>query len=80
MAMPTYQTHAEVPAEYAWRLTDIYPSVEDWEAALDRIQTMIGELVAYRGRLAEAPGDRPHEPAPPRPAGDGRHLRQRMKG
>lgn len=53
--MPTYQTHAEVPAEYVWRLTDIYPSVEDWEAALDRIQTMIGELVAYRGRLAEAP-------------------------
>ena len=54
MAIPNYASHADVPSEYVWRLTDIYATPQDWEAALARAQAMTDELAGYAGRLAES--------------------------
>lgn len=54
MAIPNYASHADVPSEYVWRLTDIYATPQDWEAALARAQAMTEELAGYAGRLAES--------------------------
>lgn len=49
-----YTKRSEVPAEYTWRLTDIYPDEAAWEKDLNEVQSDTDKLVAYKGRLAES--------------------------
>ncbi len=51
----TYTNRSEIPAEYTWRLTDIYADESKWEAALADVQAKAEQLAKYRGRLAEGP-------------------------
>jgi len=44
----------EIPAEYKWRLEDIYAGDELWEQDFQKALQMAGEVEAYRGRLGES--------------------------
>jgi oligoendopeptidase F len=45
---------SEIPKEYQWNSTDIYASVEDWDADLAKVEAMAPELAAFEGRLGES--------------------------
>jgi oligoendopeptidase F len=49
-------TRKEAPIEETWRLEDLFPTIEDWEAALRAIDSQIAEVTRYSGRLGEGPG------------------------
>lgn len=44
----------EIPQEFKWDLSELYPSVEDWEQAVQEVEALIPRLASYQGRLAEA--------------------------
>jgi len=44
----------DVPAEYKWRLEDIYPGNDHWERDLQSMQALLAEMAGYRGRLTES--------------------------
>lgn len=45
---------ADVPANYKWKLEDIYPSQEAWEKDFAALKARLPELSAYKGRLSES--------------------------
>lgn len=44
----------DIPDRYRWKLEDIYSSDELWEGDFLRVQEMIGEMGACRGKLGES--------------------------
>lgn len=44
-----------MPAEYKWKLEDIFASAEDWEKSFAAIKSRIPEIAAYKGALAQSP-------------------------
>ncbi|HIW74482.1 MAG TPA: oligoendopeptidase F [Firmicutes bacterium] len=50
----TYANRSEIPAEYTWRLTDLFPDEAAWEAALAGVQAEAEQLAGFQGRLAES--------------------------
>ena len=46
-------TRKEVPVEETWRLEDLFPTMEDWEAALIAMDSEIAQVTRYRGLLRE---------------------------
>jgi len=44
----------DVPEKYKWNLSDIYPSVEAWKADVDMLNSEVGKLSAYQGKLGES--------------------------
>ncbi|MBK6900782.1 MAG: hypothetical protein IPH09_16535 [bacterium] len=46
-------TRAQVPDVYKWDLTPLFPSAEAWETARAGLQTEIGGLAAFQGRLQD---------------------------
>ncbi|MFH1277112.1 MAG: oligoendopeptidase F [Candidatus Eisenbacteria bacterium] len=49
-----YGTRDEIPLQYRWNLDDIFPSVEMWNQAYERVENRIPEMEKYRGRLGES--------------------------
>ena len=45
---------AEIPAEYRWKLEDLYPTVEEWERDLKTVETLATEFVGYQGKIGES--------------------------
>lgn len=41
----------EIPAEYRWRLEDLYPTAEEWEQDLKTVETLAAEFAGYQGRI-----------------------------
>ncbi|MDO9087469.1 MAG: oligoendopeptidase F [Anaerolineaceae bacterium] len=46
---------ADVPVEQTWKLDVIFPSVEEWEKALDGIEAEIDQIVPFRNTLSQSP-------------------------
>ena len=44
----------EVPVEFTWNLTDIFPSDEAWLAEYEALKAVPAEIEAYRGHLGES--------------------------
>lgn len=44
---------ADVPVEQTWKLEVIFPSVEEWEKALDGIEAEINQIVPFRNTLSQ---------------------------
>lgn len=44
---------ANVPKEQTWDLTDLFSSTDVWEKELEKVQTDVNEVVAFKGRLGE---------------------------
>lgn len=47
-------TREEVPAQYKWRLEDIYASDAEWERDFQKVRVLAGEIQAFKGRLGES--------------------------
>lgn len=45
---------AEVPVEQTWNLEAIFPSVEEWEKALNGIESEIVQIVPFRNTLSQS--------------------------
>jgi oligoendopeptidase F len=45
---------ADVPERYRWNLADIYPSLDAWRAAKDKVSADISRLAAFQGRLGSS--------------------------
>ncbi len=54
-AKPTTRVRAEIPAEFRWDFSAIYPSWEAWEAGLKTMVTKMGDFAALKGSLQNGP-------------------------
>ncbi|NRS46837.1 oligoendopeptidase F [Brevibacillus sp. HB2.2] len=43
---------SDVPAEYKWRLEDMYPTDNDWEADVQKVKQLTEKIAAMKGSLA----------------------------
>ena len=54
MAETKQRLREEIPEQYTWNLTDLYPSDQAWEEARDRLKDSPARVAAYRGHLGES--------------------------
>ncbi len=47
---------SDVPVEFTWDLSDIFPNDEAWRAEYEALRTMPEKLAAYQGKLGESAG------------------------
>jgi oligoendopeptidase F len=52
---PTTQVRAEIPAQYRWDFSPIYPNWEAWEAAMKDIEATMDAFAARKGTLKNGP-------------------------
>jgi oligoendopeptidase F len=52
-----YASRADVPLQFRWNEESVYPSLEAWEADLNRVLADISRLDNYRGQLGERPNN-----------------------
>ena len=45
---------SEVPTKYKWNLEDLYPSVQAWKDARDKVASQFDEVEKFRGKLGES--------------------------
>ncbi|UFJ42729.1 oligoendopeptidase F [Brevibacillus humidisoli] len=50
----TLPRRSEIPAEYKWKLEDIYPSDAEWEKDVAKVKELIEEIKAKQGSLAQS--------------------------
>jgi oligoendopeptidase F len=50
---PQSPKRSDVPDKYKWNLSDIYPSVSDWKADLNKIEKSINDFTVYKGKLGK---------------------------
>lgn len=53
--MTARSVRSEVPLDQTWRLDDLFPSMEAWEAERAAIEQMIPQVAEFQGRLGEGP-------------------------
>jgi len=41
----------EIPAQYKWNVTDLYPTIDHWNRAIEELKTHTKELQAFEGKL-----------------------------
>ena len=46
----------EIDDRYKWKVTDVYPSEEAWQAAKEALAERIPDLHRYEGTLGDSPG------------------------
>lgn len=49
-----YQNREEIEEKYKWDLKHIFPTIEDWQKAYDKIEENIKKLKDYEGKLADS--------------------------
>src|SRR5436190_6136315 len=54
-AKPTTRNRAEIPAEYRWDFSPIYPSWTAWEEAMKEMDSRIDAFAAMKGTLGQGP-------------------------
>ncbi|MED1944308.1 oligoendopeptidase F [Brevibacillus formosus] len=47
----TLPKRSDVPAEYKWRLEDMYPTDNDWEADVQKVKQLTEKIAAMKGSL-----------------------------
>ncbi len=55
-AKPTTRNRAEIPAEYRWDFSAIYPDWAAWEADMKVLDARMDAFLALKGTLAQGPG------------------------
>ncbi len=55
MATTTVPARSEIPVEFTWDLTSIYPTPAAWEAKLAEVKARLVETRQFEGRLSEGP-------------------------
>ncbi len=54
MANDRIPKRSEIPEEYTWDLSDMFPSDEAWKKEYEALQDMPARLASFRGRLGES--------------------------
>jgi oligoendopeptidase F len=54
-AKPETRIRSEIPAQYRWDFTPIYPSWEAWEAGMREMEAKMDAFAALKGSLASGP-------------------------
>ena len=54
-AKPDTRNRAEIPAQYKWDFTPIFPDWSAWESALTELQSKMDAYAALKGTLAQGP-------------------------
>ncbi|HEX2539535.1 MAG TPA: oligoendopeptidase F [Caldimonas sp.] len=54
-AKPTTRNRAEIPAEFRWDFSPIYPSWEAWEAGMKEMDRQMDAFMALKGTLSQGP-------------------------
>jgi oligoendopeptidase F len=49
-----YENRADIPEQYRWDLSIIFPDIEAWEKAYAEVEAKIPKLAAFKGRLGES--------------------------
>lgn len=52
---PETRNRAEIPSQYKWDFSAIYPSWEAWEAGMKEMETKMGAFAALKGTLSQGP-------------------------
>ena len=52
---PTTQNRADIPAQYRWDFSPIYPSWDAWEAAMKDTEAKMDAFAAHKGTLKNGP-------------------------
>lgn len=55
LAKPNTLNRAEIPEEYKWDFSDIYPDWETWATEMTRMEKMMDDYAALQGTLSEGP-------------------------
>jgi oligoendopeptidase F len=55
LAKPETKIRAEIPAEYKWDFTPIFPSWEAWDAAIKEMEGKMDQYAALKGTLSQGP-------------------------
>jgi oligoendopeptidase F len=51
---PEYKTRADIPAQYKWKLEDIYADKAVWEADLKKLEQMANAFPRYQGKVGRS--------------------------
>ncbi len=54
MSMKQVAARSEVPQEHRWKLEDLYPNEQAWNAEYSQVKKLIGDIGAYQGKLEDA--------------------------
>ncbi len=54
MSMKQVAARSEVPQEHRWKLEDLYPNQQAWDAEYSEVKKLTGEIAAYQGKLQDA--------------------------
>ncbi|MEO7150117.1 MAG: oligoendopeptidase F [Burkholderiaceae bacterium] len=54
-AKPTTRNRAEIPAEFRWDFSAIYPDWAAWEGGMKAMEAHIGDFTAFKGTLGQGP-------------------------
>src|SRR5688572_1500744 len=55
-AQPTTRNRAEIPAQYRWDFSAIYPGWDAWEAGMKDLEAKMNAFAALKGSLSQGPG------------------------
>jgi oligoendopeptidase F len=51
---PQSPKRSDVPDKYKWKLSDIYPTLADWQADIKKVEGSINDFASYKGKLGES--------------------------
>ena len=54
-AKPDTRVRSEIPAQYRWDFSAIYPSWEAWDAAMKDMEAKMDAFAALKGTLGQGP-------------------------
>ena len=57
LLFPQSPDRKDVPDKYKWNLSEIYPSVDAWQADVDMLQTEVEKLAGFKGTLGKSAAD-----------------------
>jgi oligoendopeptidase F len=49
-----YENREDIPEQYRWDLSIIFPDLDAWEAAYTKVESQIPELAAFKDRIGES--------------------------
>lgn len=52
---PVYKSRTEIPNEYKWKLDHIYPTVQEWEKDVVKVEELAQAFTKHQGKLGNSP-------------------------
>jgi oligoendopeptidase F len=52
---PVYKSRTEIPNEFKWKLDHIYPTVQEWEKDVAKVEELAQAFTKHQGKLGDSP-------------------------